>query len=336
MTAYCPSCDEDREVTVSKQRESYPVKGEPIVISANVVVCDVCGATIYDDELDEENLEEAYGIYREKHGLLAPRDLRELRAEYGLSQRGLSSLLGWSQATIARYEAGAIPSVAHNSQLIHFRGDLDYALELYHENKHKLNSLEAKRAADAFGSVNDSRSIASMLESFLSKCYAKNSALHVGNKAFDIDKLANMVVFFASGIQDLVKSKLLKLLWYADFLCYKRQGVSASGTPYVRDYYGPIPAHHDMLLAYLQEDGIVETRPYEGPYEGEYILPLVEFDKGLFSKEELDVLMAVVTRFKDSTAKEISRCSHDEDGYRATEMKQMIPYSYAESLKAIH
>ena len=97
--------------------ESYPVKGDTITITANVMVCGVCGETIYDDELDSENVQRAYAKYREKHGLLSPEDLRELRAKYGLSQRGLRGLLGWRPAPIARNEAGAIPTAAHEAQL---------------------------------------------------------------------------------------------------------------------------------------------------------------------------------------------------------------------------
>lgn len=76
-----------------------------------------------------------------------------MRAKYGLSQRELGSLLGWSQATIARCEAGAIPNAAHNAQLVRFRDDSSYALQLYEAGKGKLNRLEAKRMAEAFESL---------------------------------------------------------------------------------------------------------------------------------------------------------------------------------------
>ncbi len=110
MITYCPTCNTDRDATVYKREETYPVKGEPITIIADVVVCNVCGDTIYDDELDGRNLERAYADYRKKHGLLSPEDIKQIRAKYGLSQRGISALLGWSPTTIARYETGAIPS----------------------------------------------------------------------------------------------------------------------------------------------------------------------------------------------------------------------------------
>ena len=40
-----------------------------------------------------------------------------------------------------------------------------------------------------------------------------------------------MIVFFASNMRNVVKSKLLKLLWYADFVAYRRAFKSISGWP---------------------------------------------------------------------------------------------------------
>jgi len=76
MIVFCPSCNADRDASIRQMEESYPVKGDTITITANVMVCGVCGEAIYDDELDSENLQRAYAKYREKHGLLSPEDLR--------------------------------------------------------------------------------------------------------------------------------------------------------------------------------------------------------------------------------------------------------------------
>ncbi|WP_461371933.1 Panacea domain-containing protein, partial [Candidatus Darwinibacter acetoxidans] len=119
-------------------------------------------------------------------------------------------------------------------------------------------------------------------------------------------------------------------------LHFKRQGISMSGTVYVKNHYGPIPAHHETLMTYMLEEGVIEMRPYEGPYEGDCVLPLVDFDRELFSEEELEVLNAVLVRFKNSTARDLSASSHAEDGYQKVDMKQLIPYVYANSLKALN
>lgn len=66
---YCPCCKDNVESSVRTIGETYPVKGEGITIDAQVRFCDRCGNDIWDDELDPQNLERAYSIYRQKHGL---------------------------------------------------------------------------------------------------------------------------------------------------------------------------------------------------------------------------------------------------------------------------
>jgi hypothetical protein len=42
-----------------------------------------------------------------------------------------------------------------------------------------------------------------------------------GRCQFDVDKATNMIVFFVSNMRNVAKSKLLKLLWCADFVAYR-------------------------------------------------------------------------------------------------------------------
>lgn len=68
-SVYCPCCKRYVASTVRTVPETYPVKGEDTTIKAKVRFCNHCGADIWDDELDPINLENAYSIYRQKHGL---------------------------------------------------------------------------------------------------------------------------------------------------------------------------------------------------------------------------------------------------------------------------
>jgi len=43
MIVFCPSCNADRDASIRQMEESYPVKGDTITITANVMVCGVCG-----------------------------------------------------------------------------------------------------------------------------------------------------------------------------------------------------------------------------------------------------------------------------------------------------
>ena len=153
--------------------------------------------------------------------------------------------------------------------MVSFRDDSSYAHELYEAGKSKLNRLVAKRVDEAFTSLGAENSLARALAHSLTSQYAKSGPQYTGNRDLDLDKMVNKVLFFSSSLPDLLKSKLLNLLLYADFLHFKRQVISMSGTVYVKNHYGPIPAHHEPLMTYMLEEGVIEMRPYEGPNEGD-------------------------------------------------------------------
>lgn len=73
---YCPCCRRNVSSTVRTVSETYPVKGEDTTIEAEVRFCDRCGGDIWDEALDPKNLEKAYAIYRQKHGLAPNASLR--------------------------------------------------------------------------------------------------------------------------------------------------------------------------------------------------------------------------------------------------------------------
>jgi putative zinc finger/helix-turn-helix YgiT family protein len=344
MISYCPECDCERNTRKVQREETYEVKGEKINITEEVLKCDVCGTTIYNSDLDSKNLDQVYDIYRQKKGLMGPTEIKELRKKLGgLSQRGLSTLLNWSPATIARYETGAIPSIAHNEQLKRLIEDNKYLAKLFGETNEKLNSLDVRRLEKFIEQMNSPISapyetqVAESLLNIINTTFSSyKDSIFTGNKEFDIDRLVNMVVYFASLSGDLVKSKLLKLLWYADFTCFRRIDTSMSGTVYCHNYYGPIPYKHEVLIAYLQESEAIDLRPYDGPFEGDCINSLIKFDDAMFSREELEVLKDVWGKFKNYTAGEMSTITHNEEGYIRTNMNQVIPYEYAKVLKAIN
>ena len=66
---YCPTCGKNAISSVRTISETYPVKGEDITIEAQVRFCNCCGTDIWDEDLDPQNLEKAYSIYRQKYGL---------------------------------------------------------------------------------------------------------------------------------------------------------------------------------------------------------------------------------------------------------------------------
>lgn len=145
---YCPKCETEVESTIREVTETYPVKGEEITITARVRFCAVCGEDIWDDELDAQNLLTAYALYREKHGMLQPDEIRQIREKYGLSQVAFARILGLGDKTIARYENGSIADMAQNNLIALVRSPRNFK-ELLKKNKTKISEEEYQRALAA-------------------------------------------------------------------------------------------------------------------------------------------------------------------------------------------
>lgn len=114
---YCARCRADVRARVETRDEVFGVRGDPIAIQATVAVCPGCGEDLFDEAFEEKNIAAAYDVYRRRHHLLTPGEIKELRERYGLSQRALAQLLGWGKVTVNRYENGALQNRAHDTVL---------------------------------------------------------------------------------------------------------------------------------------------------------------------------------------------------------------------------
>jgi putative zinc finger/helix-turn-helix YgiT family protein len=142
----CDNCGEveAKETKIKKRLESYPVKGYPFEVMARVRVCARCGDPLYDRFLDSLNQQAAFEIYREKHHVISPSQIKTMRESYGLSQRGLGTLLGWGEITIHRYENGSLPDDSHNQVLQFIREPLNMK-RIVDENGDRLRPLVTQK-----------------------------------------------------------------------------------------------------------------------------------------------------------------------------------------------
>lgn len=142
---FCPQCGKETDTVIRSIQETYPVKGEDITITAQVWYCESCGCDIWDDELDAQNLLAAYAVYREKHHLLQPAEIKEIRIKYNMSQTAFARVLGMGDKTITRYENGSIADAAQNNLLYLAQQPHNFA-ELLERNKDKISQAEYERA----------------------------------------------------------------------------------------------------------------------------------------------------------------------------------------------
>jgi len=329
---YCGKCQCDQPTKIIEKKEIFNVKNEPIEVLSDVLICSECSEELFDEVLDTQNLENAFNEYRKKYNLMSPLEIRELRELWG-SGRLVATLLGWSQATLVRYENGAIPDMAHHEQLVKLRDDPGYIKTLFQRNYSKLSPREQRKISDLIDkNMKSSEPGRPDLSETLTQIFRQYYREGTTATEFDFEKLANTVQFFASCDLRLTKTKLQKLLFYTEFLNTKRYGEQIIGLPFVHHYYGPVPLNHDLVHACLVTTEVIDTRPYEGTYEGEIIFTNQKPNMNLFTPEEIDVIQTVADYFKEFNSAQISEFSHKEKGYLETAQKSIIPYSYAKDL----
>lgn len=115
---FCYNCNMDVEVDIFEEKRKYNIKDCEYEILDNITVCKKCGEEVFNKDKDGMLLEKLNNRYRIEHDLLFPSDIRKLREMYSLTQREFSKLLGFGDATISRYENGAIQDKSVNDFIV--------------------------------------------------------------------------------------------------------------------------------------------------------------------------------------------------------------------------
>lgn len=327
---FCPECEVFGPYHIEHRMEMLQVRGESITVPARVAVCRNCRQDIGDENLDDETLQRAYDVYRERHGILTPAQIRELRETLNVGQRAFGRLLGWGDITANRYETGAVPDKAHNAQLIALQ-DEDALFRFVQRRWSLLNPADQKRVRAAMSRRLPAVAAAEIHHGLAHLMNAHPAEMR-GNREFDLHRLGQMVVYFTSQAVKPTRVKLVKLLWYADFLMFKRSRCSISGTAYIHLHLGPVPVEHERLLGEFRGAALVssETRDYltaDGVRQGYAYQALISFNESLFLPKELDVLAAVHKRFELCGAAQMSEISHREQAWLRTADQELISYT---------
>lgn len=267
-------------------------------------------------ELDEANLNQVYNQYRIKYGIPFPEEIRDLRKYYGLSAARMSEILGFGTNQYRNYENGEIPSVSNARTLIAIR-DKDTFLEFLEASKTILGEREYSRLKKRINDLREysrSDSIPSELSGYVS---------------LSTKKIASAVEFFIKELGGVFVTKMNKLLFYADFLCFCRCAHGITGLRYLAMQYGPVPDNWGKIYDAIPD---VDMNEFVFPdmTTGIRLESDTEPDMDIFEENEIQVLRDVAQRFRNVNAGEISNISHKEKGWMENKSdKGYIDYSYA-------
>lgn len=147
-----------------------------------------------------------------------------------------------------------------------------------------------------------------------------------GNRIFSPDKMAAVVSYFAANAASLYKTKLNKLLFYADFIHYYTYGTSISGSRYVHLPYGPVPDGYEDTLEALQHYGVIDISEKNS---AELIASGDNSAVDFLTPEEQKTVSWVMKTYGDMSASQLTEISHRERAYKNTRSGEEIAYEYA-------
>ncbi len=327
----CPLCGDEGGVEVVRTRKTFNVRGETIDLDFELSRCVKCGEEFINPKTDRDPLVEAYKIFRKRHNMVQPEQIKELRKRYGMTQGELSRILGWGAVTLSRYENGSLQDAAHDSALKLLR-DPQNLLRLIKENP---ESLAAQRRGSLIQNLEKLIEDEHPIERYLEERFGhQERSPFTGFLPFDIDKFFNCILFFCR--EGLLRTSINKYVFYADFKHFKEYSIGITGAKYVHLPYGPVPNNYAMYLAALVDRGHIEIDEISyasADYVGERYTSVDAPMVSVFSNTELKILAMVKEKFDGFTAKALSEFSHGEKGYQETSSGQPISYDYATFLR---
>ncbi len=328
------------DMPLCREKRTIPFRKEEFEILYHFYK-DTDGAQYTETFTDEVNLNQVYNQYRDKYNLPFPDEIKAIRAKYDLSAIKMSEVLGFGANVWRNYEAGEVPSES-NARLIQVADDEQEFGKLVKLSAHLDEKTKEKIMAriDAMLKANDGWKLAYGEEDYVMGTDPGDTLPDhtTGYRKPNLARLTEMIVYFTETLKPY-KTKLNKLLFYADFRHFQLHGYSISGARYRAVTHGPVPKQYDALFDHVarRDEVMLVQEMFNDGNLGTQFLPKTgrEFRRELFEESELAVLDEVAKRFKKDTAKQIIEASHEEEAWKQfQEEHRIIDYNLAFGLKA--
>lgn len=321
-----------KEMNIQKEWRTMNFRKDEFKVLFHSYRCEETGEQFEDEVFAQLNFNQLVNQYREKYSIPFPEQIIAIREKYDASASRMSEILGFGTNSYRQYESGEVPSQS-NARLIQLADDP-------HEFKKLVDlckTIESKIKDRLFHKIQvlleeqKNTKFEKQLENYFFEACLPNT--YTGYKKPNLERFTEMVVFFTEKLQPW-KTKLNKLLFYADFVMHKQSGYSISGGQYRAIPMGPVPNNFNSIFEYLDNNGDVDINYTTFPDGGigEQFKPNSKrkFNSGLFTENELQVLEYIAERFKNTSTNEIIEISHKEKAWQENkDEKKIIDYKYS-------
>ncbi len=146
------------------------------------------------------------------------------------------------------------------------------------------------------------------------------------------NKFRELVLYIAAKSADDPRFgavKLNKILYYADFIAYRRLRRPITDAEYQNLREGPAPRHMLVALDELTAHGDMELEIRDYFNNKQKRVKPRRDPKDVFSKDELQIVDEVIEELRPLNAQEVTDRSHREFGWKTTTLGETIPYRTA-------
>ena len=337
MKIFCPYCKKEVEYKF-EQREVKEFRGVEVNTFENIAVCTECCKDLYINTIEEKNNARIYEAYRKKANIIKPQDLTKLREKYNISQRELTSILGFGKMTINRYERGGVPT---KSQSDYIRLLIDNDNKFIEKVKDayqngNINEKTYQKIVSEEASINISKEeVKENVRKYLKLTLNRKPDIFNGYTDLDIEKLENIISYIASKVKNLTITSLNKYLWYIDMLSFNKRCVAITGLTYQNQKFGPTIVDKKYYEISLLDDKYMREEIETETGNTTKILSNKNYSLDKISNIEKEIIDSIIKMLKNKSVSEISELSHKEDGWKKTKRLEKISFDYATNLNII-
>ena len=318
-----------KEMKIVYETREWNFRGEMYQYIHAAWLCEDTGEEFTTDEMDDAGFLQVTNQYRRKYGIPYTDEIVAIRERYGISAAKMSSILGFGANQWRLYEAGEVPSVS-NGRMIRSIMDPGVFLGYVRSSRLLLDEKEYKKIFARIAAIGEGEES----EYAHSRVFQCERGEDNGFAPQSLERLKNVLLYMISQAREVFCTKMNKLLFYIDFLAYRRYGMAVTGLSYKALDYGPVPERWDRV--YSQFDEIVQEPRRYGDKEGSVLVSTCRADMEQFSSSELEILEEVCAAFSDLTSVCLSDMSHKEEAWlQCRNDHKRISFEYAFQLKAI-
>jgi len=164
----------------------------------------------------------------------------------------------------------------------------------------------------------------------------------------NIEKVNDILSYFAENVPDLTVTKTMKLFYYVDFVSFAEKDTPVTNDVYYKLPYGPVPSfikneistiifkstlHIPVETDSQLSENFTAERKKIGQYDG-FVINKKGRKASLthLSKYEIDLVKRIVKKFGKYTAKQLTTATHNEKPYLYTSENSVIDYSLSKHL----